>query len=160
MTELLARDLRFTFDQVSKKLDGAPDEFRSRLDITRAGAFGHSRGGRAAVRLCQIDLRLKACVNQDGNMAWHPYWRDPSGRPLQQPFLMLDHLDPDWPGEVYRKMGTTREQYARRRAERQAEARDQLYATVAGGSYHVTITTPGVSHNSFLDIRLLGRAAK
>jgi hypothetical protein len=33
-----------------------------------------------------------------------------------------------------------------------------MYATIRGGSYHVTLTTPGISHNSFSDIRLLGRA--
>jgi len=54
-------------------------------------------------------------------------------------------------------MGTTRELYAQKRSARQAEARERLYGTVAGGSYHVTIKTPGISHNSFADIRLLGR---
>lgn len=54
-------------------------------------------------------------------------------------------------------MGTTREQYLARRSARQAEARTKLYQTVVGGSYHVTIKTPGVSHNSFLDVRQLGR---
>ncbi len=34
--------------------------------------------------------------------------------------------------------------------------RSFIYGTVAGGSYHVTIRTPGVSHNSFTDIRHLG----
>jgi len=55
-------------------------------------------------------------------------------------------------------MGTTREAYAQQRAAREAEARQKLYGEVAGGAYHVTITTPGISHNSFSDVRLLGRA--
>ena len=40
---------------------------------------------------------------------------------------------------------------------RQAGAGEKLYGTIEGGSYHVKIKTPGVSHNSFSDIRLLGR---
>ena len=90
-------------------------------------------------------------------MGWQPFWLDESGRSMNQPYMTLDHLDPDPPDEVFSKMGTTREQYVARRSARQAEAEKKLYGTVAGGSYHVTITTPGVSHNSFLDIRQLGR---
>lgn len=70
---------------------------------------------------------------------------------------MHDHLDPDPPDEVFRKMGTTREQYVGRRSTRQSEAREKIYGTIAGGSYQVKIKTPGVSHNSFTDIRQLGR---
>ena len=43
-----------------------------------------------------------------------------------------------------------------RSAKREA-AQKTIYKTIAGGSYHVTISTPGISHNSFLDVRLLGR---
>ncbi|MDX2152762.1 MAG: hypothetical protein SFV54_18615 [Bryobacteraceae bacterium] len=153
LSDVHAADLKFVLD----RLPSLPPPFQSRIDLARIGAFGHSRGGRTAARLCQIDTRPKACLNQDGNWSWHPYWRDPGQPALQQPFMMLDHFDPDLPAEVYRKMGTTREEYHQRRSRRQAEARDRLYTTVAGGSYHLTITTPGISHNSFLDIRLLGR---
>ena len=54
-------------------------------------------------------------------------------------------------------MGTTREQYLQRSSARQAEAREKFFGTVRGGSYHVTIQIPGISHNSFSDIRMLGR---
>lgn len=90
-------------------------------------------------------------------MQWQPYWLDTKGRAMRQPFLMLDHLDPELPDEVFAKMGTTREEYTRRRAERQAEAREKLFEAVQGGSYQITIRTPGVSHNSFMDMRQLGR---
>ena len=30
---------------------------------------------------------------------------------MNQPYMTLDHLDPDPPDEVFRKMGSTREQY-------------------------------------------------
>ena len=131
--------------------------FRRKLALGRIGVFGHSRGGRSAARACQIDDRIKACLNQDGNTGWQPFWLDQSGRSLKQPFMMVDHLDPDPPEEAFAPMGTTREVYVRRRSARQAEARQKLYGTVEGGSYHVKIKTPGVSHNSFSDIRLLGR---
>jgi dienelactone hydrolase len=157
LTDLRAADLRFVIDQL-QDLEKVPKWiFRSRLDLTQIGAFGHSRGGRSAVRACQLDPRIKACLNQDGSLSWQPFWPDESGRSLRQPFLMLDHFDPDPPLDVFIKMGTTREQYVGRRSARQAEAREKLYGTIAGGAYQVTIKTPGVSHNSFADIRQLGR---
>ncbi len=155
--DIRAADIRFVVDQLQLLNSNAESIFRSRLELRRTGVFGHSAGGRGAARACQLDNRISACLNQDGNMGWQPFWLDESGRSMNQPYLTLDHLDPDPPDEVFRRMGATREQYVARRSARQAEAREKLYGTVTAGSYHVTIGTPGVSHNSFSDIRLLGR---
>jgi hypothetical protein len=76
---------------------------------------------------------------------------------MQQPFMMIDHLDPELPDEAFRQMGTTREAYAENRSAKRDAARETIYKTITEGSYHVTISTPGISHNSFLDVRLLGR---
>ena len=155
--DMRAAEIRFVIDQLSRLNADPKSIFRSRLELTRIGVFGHSAGGRGAARACQLDNRIKACLNKDGNMGWQPFWLDERGRSMSQPYMTLDHLDPDPPEEVYSKMGTTREEYVARRSARQAEVKEKLYATVAGGSYHVTIRTPGVSHNSFSDIRQLGR---
>ena len=157
LSAMRAADIVFAIDKLRDVGGDRKSIFSGRLDLTRIGVFGHSRGGRTAARVCQVDQRVKACLNQDGNWSWQPFWLDANGRSLDQPFMMLDHLDGELPDEAFSKMGTTREQYARNRSARQAAAREKLYATVAGGSYHVTITTPGISHNSFLDVRLLGR---
>ena len=158
VTDILAPDITSVIDKLRELDTDRASIFHSKLDTTRIGVFGHSRGGRIAARACQIDTRIKACMNEDGNWSWQPFWLDARGQSLQQPFMMLDHLDPELPDEAFAQMGTTREAYAQERAARQAEARQKLYGTVAGGAYHVTITTPGISHNSFSDIRLLGRA--
>lgn len=154
-TESLAVDIVFMLDRL-QELPG-DSLFTGRLDLTRIGVFGHSRGGRTAARVCQLDPRVKACLNQDGSFSWHPFWLDANGRNMEQPFMMLDHLDAELPDAVFSQMKTTREEYNRRRSARQAEAREKIYGTIAGGSYHVTIKTPGISHNSFTDVRLLGR---
>jgi hypothetical protein len=157
VTEILAADVVFAIDKLKELSNDNSSMFHSRLDIDHIGVFGHSRGGRTAARACQLDRRIKACLNEDGNMFWQPFWLDEAGRSLEQPFMMLDHLDPELPDEVFAQMGTTREQYTQDRSARRAQAREKLYGTVRGGSYHVTLTTPGISHNSFLDVRLLGR---
>lgn len=157
IADILSSDIALVIDRLESLQNDAASMFYSKLDLTRIGAFGHSRGGRVAARACQRDRRIKACLSQDGNMFWQPFWLDERGRSLEQPFMMLDHLDPELPDEVFAQMGTTRTAYVQQRSERQAEAREKIYGTIAAGSYHVTIFTPGVSHNSFLDVRLLGR---
>ena len=157
IADILSSDIALVLDKLESLQNDATSMFSSKLDLTRIGAFGHSRGGRIAARACQRDRRIKACLSEDGNLFWQPFWLDENGRSLEQPFMMLDHLDPELPNEVFAQMGTTREAYVRQRSERQAEARQKIYGTITGGSYHVTIFTPGVSHNSFLDVRLLGR---
>ena len=49
--------------------------------------------------------------------------------------------------------------YRKRRLDRQGEAQKNIYETIAGGRYEVTITTPGVSHGSFTDLLFLRSAA-
>jgi hypothetical protein len=155
---LFAADVRFVVGKLTDQAGDRNSIFYSHLATTKIGVFGHSRGGRTAARACQLDSRIKACLSEDGNMSWQPFWLDESGRSMNQPFMMLDHFDPDLPDNVYKQIGTTREAYIQNRTERRREADERIYATIRGGSYHVTIQTPGISHNSFSDVRLFGRA--
>lgn len=157
ITNFLAADVRFVIDKVIEANDERRSPLFGKVDAARIGVFGHSRGGRVAARVCQLDKRVSACLNEDGNSFWQPFWLDESGASMQQPFMMIDHLDPELPSEAFSQMGTTREAYAANRAARRQEASEKIYNTIAGGSYHVTISTPGISHNSFSDVRLLGR---
>lgn len=157
ISNLLAQDIRFVIDKLIELNANKASMFYARLNTARFGVFGHSRGGRTAARVCQLDSRVAACLNEDGNASWQPFSLDSSGASMRQPFMMIDHLDPEIPDEVFPQIGTTREAYAANRAAKKNQARDTIYKTIRGGSYHVTISTPGISHNSFSDVRLLGR---
>jgi len=67
-----AADDSFVLNQLEKlnagKLKSSVVSFKGRLDVRHAGALGHSQGGLAARRSCQIDKRWKACVNLDGGL--------------------------------------------------------------------------------------------
>jgi Platelet-activating factor acetylhydrolase, isoform II len=134
--------------------------FRNRLDLSRIGVFGHSQGGKAAIRACQIDTRVRACLNQDGEMFGIPFGStDPvpsliPGKPINAPVAVLYVAEPGIPDAQLAAVRVTRRQYedwraAKNRALRnflQRESRDSLL---------VTITAPGYVHASFMDIRLL-----
>ena len=64
---LWASDLRFMLDQI-ERLDRDPNSiFFRRLDLSRAGAFGHSFGGGASILAGLQDRRIKAVLNLDGS---------------------------------------------------------------------------------------------
>ncbi len=65
-------DIRFAIDQIERVAKSGNSIFQDRLDLARIGAFGHSMGGKAAIRACQTDRRLRACANQDGEMFGDP----------------------------------------------------------------------------------------
>ena len=86
--EIEAADLRFVLDQL-ERLDKSAKSllFFRRLDFSRIAAVGHSLGGMAAIRACQLDTRIKACVNQDGGTPDGVFLQYPAAKPLKQPFL-------------------------------------------------------------------------
>jgi hypothetical protein len=149
-----AADVRFMLDRIVDLSKNSRDRFYHKLDLTRVGAFGHSSGGRTAVRVCQTDARVRACMNEDGQWFWVPFYPDDRGSIINQPFMMLDHRDPELPDAAYAAMHITREAYAARRTARIAIGKT-MYEAVRGGSYQVTITTPDVDHGSFCDVRIL-----
>jgi len=57
-------DLHFLLDQLS--VWNAAGPFAGQLDLSRIGAFGHSRGGYLALIAAVEDPRLRAVVNMDG----------------------------------------------------------------------------------------------
>jgi hypothetical protein len=134
--------------------------FRNRLDLSRIGVFGHSQGGKAAIRACQIDTRVRACLNQDGEMFGIPFGStDPipsliPGKPIHAPVAVLYVAEPGIPDAQLAAVRVTRQQYEDWRAAKNRALRNFLQRE-SRNSLLVTITAPGYVHASFMDIRLL-----
>jgi predicted dienelactone hydrolase len=62
-----AADVRFVLNRLAELNTGDVQHFllAGRLDLNRFGAMGHSAGAEFAARACQLDVRLKACVDLD-----------------------------------------------------------------------------------------------
>jgi predicted dienelactone hydrolase len=60
-------DMRFVLDKLEQLNTSDPSgKFTGRLDMTRAGVFGHSFGGAQAAQFCSEDSRCKAAIDIDG----------------------------------------------------------------------------------------------
>lgn len=89
--EAMATDIPFVIDQLSKYDKpqlGAP--FAGHLDLERIGAFGHSIGGMTSARACQIDSRLRGCLDEDStDDVGSPFSVITAGTIPKQPFLLF-----------------------------------------------------------------------
>jgi predicted dienelactone hydrolase len=87
IVERWAQDLADVTDQLSSW--NSFGMFKDKLDLSKVGALGHSRGGGAAGELTLIDNRIKAGANLDGVQ-----WGQIVIRSFNKPFLFLSS---DWP---------------------------------------------------------------
>lgn len=110
------------------------------VDLTRAGAFGHSFGGAVAVAACARDPRIQAALNMDG---WLYGALDP---PPAKPLFVISNED--WP---FNPQNVARERRSSRVGDRLDIA--DLDATVAllqgSGGYMLAIS--GMEHMDFTD---------
>jgi Platelet-activating factor acetylhydrolase, isoform II len=154
--DVWAGDIRFTLDQVTR-LNMATERkapFAGRVDLGRVGVLGHSFGGVAVARACELDQRIKACLNQDG-MVGGPIVRFAGGGLPAQPYMFLRSPMPAPPSDDrLRGMGTTRKELEQDKTETEAALAREFH-DCCGGAYQVWIEIPGFRHGSFSDQPLL-----
>jgi predicted dienelactone hydrolase len=154
--EWWAGDIRFALDRLTV-LNGRATRlipFAGFMDLTKVGAAGHSSGGRAAARACQLDSRIKSCADLDGVAMMQPFYLDSNGVGMKQPFLLFERvtnhvLDESDAASLGMTLDSARALVARLRAQKVAA----LKAT--GGSFHVLLNFERSSHMSFSDVPAL-----
>lgn len=80
VVEVEAADMRFVLGQAEALDHMAGQRFAGRLDTSRAGMLGHSIGGAAATRGCEVEARCAGAVNIDGAV-FGPVVGDGVGKP-------------------------------------------------------------------------------
>jgi hypothetical protein len=154
-------DIVFSLNQVSLLAKQPGSTFNNRLDLSRIGVFGHSAGGQAAVRTCQVDVRVRACLNQDGEMFGVPLGStDPvptvlPGKPTLAPVADIYVAEALATDAQLAAVKVTRKQFEDWRAAKNTALRGFLQHNQRD-SYLITITAPGYVHATFMDMRLLG----
>jgi predicted dienelactone hydrolase len=162
--EMWAPDIRFVITQLHRynRTRSLQAPFAGRLDLRRVGAFGHSMGGLASVRACQVHVRIQACANEDADIAGSPFvQRSPIER-LKAPLLFFTAAT----ANVFKasfvhpsdhdlgRMNRTRAQYDTDVKRVQTNQNDAL-ASVNAASYRVLIDRQSFVHRSFADLTLL-----
>ena len=151
-----AGDIRLTIDEVTGLNASEADDgqFSGRIDLANIAAWGHAFGGRAAAHACQLDSRIKACLDEDGSGEEGPIFPfEDAGMPTQ-PFLWIEPFHNPPSDDQLSAFHITREAWDKDHEERLANSEKELKAC-SGGSYHLTINRPGIEHFSFTDRPLI-----
>ena len=155
-----AADMVFALNQISLVAKRPGSALRNRLDLSRIGVFGHSAGGQGAVRACQTDARLRACLNQDGEMFGIPAGGSGpvpaliAGKPTLAPVAVIHVAEPGATDAQLSAIHATRKQYDDWRDARTGALRAYLQGN-SRESELITIAAPGFVHATFMDVRLL-----
>jgi len=151
-----AADIRFVLDRMTELAHSTNSPFRSQLDLDRVGALGHSAGGMAAALACQLDQRIRACLNEDGAMANLPFDRDRTGRTMAQPFMYVTrtYVRPVDSDSTLRVLQASRAEIDSLVNSLQF-GQDTLLMELPAGGWRVTIRVPGMPHMGFSDEPLI-----
>jgi Platelet-activating factor acetylhydrolase, isoform II len=150
--EAEAAKLRFAFNHVilisAGRSQHAP--FAGRIDLENVGAFGHGSGANAVAQLCASDVRIAACLDEDG---WTPNGllsqANPSHLP-RQPFLWID-IPLKWSERAELTYAhITRDQFTRL-TKSSATAADLQLKLLAGDAYRITLLAPDLNDKNFTD---------
>ena len=165
--EVMAEDNRFALTELLRyaTTKGLHAPFFERIDETHIAAFGHSIGGLASARTCQIDHRVKACMDQDSaDDRGSPFIASDLKETEQQPFLLFVAFSADvtsprksHPDDAaLARMKISRKEYDAMLQKQRENQLKQLRST-QGGAYRITLyDLPGFVHRSFSDLTLLG----
>ncbi len=164
--EIMGDDNKFALTAILKyaKIRNLHAPFYKRVNEHQIGAFGHSIGGLASARTCQIDTRVDACLDEDSDDSrGSPFIVTPLDETEKQPFLLFVVASADlWSPAVVNPSDAdltaqkmTREDYMALIKNHQATETQQL-AGIPGGSYRIMLfNLPGFTHRSFTDQTLL-----
>jgi Platelet-activating factor acetylhydrolase, isoform II len=154
-----AADIRFVIDQLTalNRMQAETAPFAGRIDLQSIGVWGHSIGGRAATRACQLDSRIKACLNADGVGPDGPVFPYESAGLPRQPFMWIEasQLPPSIDSILTSYKITPQDSGKGHLAGLAAKQQEQELEACPSGSYHLVVNDAGTTHYSFTDWPLL-----
>jgi len=154
-----AVDIRFVLDELNQwnEVSASRLPFAGHLNLSQVGAFGHYFGGIAAARACQEDHRIKACLNQDGEVGMRPFYLDGRGWGMDQAFMFIERAPRTEPPSEkdLADMKMTRERADEIMARLKAY-KDRVLRSTGKGGYHVSLQSSTTTHMDFSDLPVLG----
>lgn len=124
----LTQDVSFTLDQLTALNKADPNGILTgRLDLQRAGIFGHSLGGMIASEACHTDSRLKACLMMDVAMP-----ADVVQAGLRQPAMWLTRPASDMRLEQWKESDITQTLNTMQAMFHEEPAEEGYYVSISG----------------------------
>jgi len=125
--------------------------FPGQLNLSRIAVVGHSNGGIAASRICEIDERVAACANLDGRADGAPFYLAADGKGPSKPFLYFAKPLGAGDGDDAGKADNLKE-YNQALAAVSLRDRQRL-ASLESDSYRVILARS--KHDTFSDVPVL-----
>ncbi len=147
-----ARDILFVKRQLAGLNQAANGPFGNSLDLSKVSVAGHSLGGMAAFRACQLDPGFSCCINIDGSYRARPCPAAVEASKLNPPLLWLRRPLFLFTDAQLKQVGLTRAEF-----DEEIAMGQRVMAGVGGGSFDVRLPHAGIDHMDFSDVRVLER---
>lgn len=128
--ESMAQDALFVLDALLNKKAGS-GRLAGRIDSQKVGMLGHSLGGAAALEVCRISDRFKACADLDGSV-----WGKVEEEGVNRPFLVVLNV----PAESYRPPEAMRKQRDEEWAAVVSKKKTKAYIVKLEGTFHLSFS--------------------
>lgn len=148
--EYRAEDIEFVKQKLIQLSTEGEGRFANRLDYSRISVVGHSLGGMAAFRACQIDAALQSCINIDGSYRARPYPASVEAGKLGPAFMWLRRPQYLFTDVQLKQIGMSRREF-----DQELAMGSSVMASVARGGIDVRLPHPGIDHMDFSDVGLL-----
>jgi len=126
----MAQDALFILDSLLSK-EPIGSRFADHIDEKRIGMFGHSLGGAAALEVCRISFRFKACADLDGSV-----WGKVEMEGVNLPYLVLLNV----PTEARRPPAAIRKQRDDEWAAVVSKKKTRSFIVKIDGTFHLSFS--------------------
>ena len=148
-----ARDILFVKRELAR-LNNSDGLWGNSLDLSKVSVMGHSLGGMAAFRACQLDPGLLACISIDGAYRARPYPAAVEASKVQPPFMWLRRPLFIFTDAQLKQIGMTRTEF-----DSEISMGRRVMASASSGSLDVRLPRIGIDHMDFSDVRVLEKDA-
>lgn len=145
-----ARDMLASRNALARMNAEPGGPFEGKLDLAKVSVAGHSLGGMAAFRACQLDAAIASCINIDGGYRARPYPAAVEASAIEPPFLWLRRPLYVFTDVQLKQVGMSRAEF-----DEQIAMGRRVLDGGANGAFDVRLPHAGVNHMDFSDIPLL-----
>ena len=140
--EAWMKDAEFALDQVEELNRAGDSPFKGRLDLDHIGALGWSFGGAEAMQLSRVDPRIKAAIDDDGQL-----FGDVRDKGTSRPFLQFHNTSDPTAGQKPEAAAALKD------AIDQVHAWDRIVKEKSTGDWY-DVQIARTNHGSFSDLML------